>query len=172
MAHGVQPRCRVTLVDDNLDFLDLMQELLAERYEVVAISGRRVTLEAIADSRPDLVMVDVHLDDTALQGWFVTLLRAHRYLRGVPIVVCSADVGGLTGRADAVLATGNTAVLYKPFSLDAVEELISRGLSVGFAAGQPTDDDERRADVASDAGMVGTGWAWAGGTGVRGSVSG
>ena len=161
MAGAVQPRCRITVVDDDPEFVDLMQELLSERYAVFGLSGLVVTPEAIADTRADLVMVDLHLGGTGLQGWeIVTLMRAHRYLRDVPIVVCTG-VTGFDGRADRVLDTGNTALLYKPFSLGAIEAIISQGLSVGFTRRQLTAEDDGGAPrgrslrtVDSDAGLI------------------
>lgn len=140
MADAVGTRSRIAVIDDNADFLDLMRDLLSERYEVVALSGKGLTPHAIADCLPDMVMVDLHLDGDSLQGWeIVTLLRAHRRLRSVPILVCSADQLGLGAQADRMLAMGNTALIVKPFSLDALEELINHGLSGRFPGTAPAE---------------------------------
>ncbi len=68
-----------------------------------------------------------------LQGWdIVRLVRAHRDLGAVPIVVCSGDPAELNGRSSALSNAGNTALLVKPFSLEAVEDLVRRGLDRGY----------------------------------------
>jgi len=133
LARAAEPRSRITIIDDHPEFLALMQDLLSGSYDVAVLSGHDIGPDDLVDSRPDLLIVDLRLDRRDLQGWdIVALARAHRDLRTIPIVVCSADENAVNVRAGALLNGGNTAVLIKPFNVDALEEIVSQGLGTGF----------------------------------------
>jgi DNA-binding response OmpR family regulator len=128
---------RITVIDDHAEFLGLMRQLLSGSYDVRTFTGRDISPDDILDSNPDLLIVDLRLDTRDLQGWdVVRLVRAHRHLRAIPIVVCSADHGALRERS-AAMSAANVASLAKPFELEALEALIQRGLSDGFAGDAP-----------------------------------
>ena len=125
---------RITVIDDHSEFLGLMRELLSASYEVRTFTGREISPDDILESRPDLLIVDLRLDRRDLQGWdVVTLVRAHRHLRRVPIIVCSADTGALADRSEAMLRAGNIAALAKPFNIAELDETVRLGLAGGFA---------------------------------------
>ena len=127
-------RRRITVIDDQDDFLELMMDVLSPRHHVATFSGHDLTPDDVVDSRPDLLVIDLRLARGDLQGLdIVRLARAHRDLRAVPIVVCSGDPLALDGRAEALSSAGNTAMLLKPFSLETVEEIVGRGLDRGYA---------------------------------------
>jgi PAS domain S-box-containing protein len=159
MARAAKPRGRITIIDDHPEFLALMQDLLSVRYDVVGFSGSELGPDDIVDSRPDLLIVDLRLDRRDLQGWdIVALARADRHLRTIPIVVCSADENALNARAGALLNAGNTAVLIKPFTVDAIEEIVRQGLRAGFpraeVGGSGRDGYRRLLDTSRDAVLV------------------
>jgi CheY-like chemotaxis protein len=133
MARAVPERGRITVVDDHADFLEVVREILSEDHDVVAFSGQDITMDDIVGSRPDLMMVDLRLDRSELQGLdILTRARAHPQLSDVPVIICSADIHGLGKRVDAVLDAGNTALLAKPFTVDSLEEVVTQGLTRGF----------------------------------------
>ena len=141
MSRVPDRRRRITVIDDNPDFLEVMQEALSEEHDVIAFSGHEITPDHIVDSRPDLLIVDLRLDRGELQGWeIVTLVRAHRRVRTTPIVVCSADTQALTDRAAVILGAGNIALLSKPFDLDHLERVVRHGLTNGFPGGRGERD--------------------------------
>lgn len=120
-------RPRVTVVNDNPQFLELMSAILDEDagYEVSLFNGEATSIDEIARSAPDLVIVDLLLGGAS--GWeIVTLARADERLAGVPVVVCSADVTGLRERAGELERIGDVHVLAKPFGIDEVTELVER----------------------------------------------
>jgi CheY-like chemotaxis protein len=130
MAHDGAPR--VTVIDDHAEFLGLMRQLLSGTYDVRTFTGHDISPDDILDSNPDLLVLDLRLDTRDLQGWdVVRLVRAHRHLRAIPIIVCSADHAALRERSAAMRAA-KVASLAKPFELEALEALIQRGLSHGF----------------------------------------
>jgi DNA-binding response OmpR family regulator len=126
-----QTRPRISVVNDNPDFLELMSAILDEDagYDVRLFNGKQTSIDELAGSRPDLIIVDLLLGGAS--GWeIVTLARADERLASVPIIVSSADVTALRDRADDLERIGNVHVLAKPFAIDEitdlVEELIGR----------------------------------------------
>ena len=129
-------RPRISVLNDNADFLELMSAILDDDagYEVRLFNGKETTITELSASDPDLVVVDLLLGGAS--GWeIVTLARADPRLAGVPIIVCSADVTALRERTDELLHIGNVHVLAKPFGIDQltalVEDLVGRASPTG-----------------------------------------
>jgi DNA-binding response OmpR family regulator len=126
-------RPRISVLNDNADFLELMSAILDEDagYEVQLFTGKETGIEALAESRPDLVIVDLLLGGAS--GWeIVTLCRADERLAAVPIIVCSADVTALRDRGEELGRIGNVHMLAKPFGVEEltalVESLVGRAV--------------------------------------------
>jgi two-component system, sensor histidine kinase ChiS len=120
-------RPRISVVNDNPDFLELMSAILDEDagYEVTLFDGEETSISELAASRPDLIIVDLLLGGAS--GWeIVALARAHEQLAEIPVIVCSADVTALRDRADELAGIANLHVLEKPFSVDDVTDLVKR----------------------------------------------
>jgi DNA-binding response OmpR family regulator len=127
-------RPRISVVNDNPDFLELMAAILDEDagYDVSLFDGEETSVDELAASEPDLVIVDLLLGGAS--GWeIVTLCRADGRLAQTPIVVCSADVAGLRERSDELEQVANLHVLEKPFGLDEVTELVEQLIGRGVA---------------------------------------
>ncbi len=132
MSDAMRPR--ITVINDNPDFLELMRAILDEDagYAVTVFAGEATTIGEIAASDPALIIVDLLLGGAS--GWeIVTLARADQRLADVPVVICSADVTALRDRADELERIGSVHVLAKPFGIDEVTELVERliGAPVG-----------------------------------------
>jgi two-component system alkaline phosphatase synthesis response regulator PhoP len=85
------PSGRILMVDDDRDFAEALGTLLRRHgYEVLwASDGREGVLRARRDA-PDLILVDVMMDERT-EGFFVVQeLRRIPELQGVPIFVVSA----------------------------------------------------------------------------------
>jgi DNA-binding NtrC family response regulator len=121
---------RVTVINDSSQFLDLMRELLAELgHDMVGLEAVKTSIEEIVASRPELLVVDLRLEDKRqeVSGWeLVILARSHRQLLGVPIILCTADLWELTKRADDLEQIANVHVRTMPFTLDDMSGLITR----------------------------------------------
>ena len=119
-------RPRISVVNDNPEFLELMSAILAEDagYEVSLFDGEATSIDELAGSRPDLLIVDLLLGGAS--GWeIVALARADARLAGIPVLVCSADVNGLRERAEELERVGNLHVLRKPFGVDELTDTVS-----------------------------------------------
>ncbi len=122
-----EPRPRISVVNDNADFLELMSAILDEDagYDVSLFNGQRAGIGEIAATEPDLIVVDLLLGGAS--GWeIVTLARSDERLADVPIIVCSADVTALRDSAAELEQIGNVHVLSKPFALDEMTDLVER----------------------------------------------
>jgi CheY-like chemotaxis protein len=136
---GPGPRtARITVVDDNQEFLDLLRDLFGEFFEVSTVA-RVASVNDVADTAPDILIVDLHSSETTgrLTGpQLVGLARRHRSLRRVPIIVCTGDVTGIMRRGDDLIAHGNVHLLAKPFELEVIEGLVNRLVSPDHATDQ------------------------------------
>jgi len=128
-------RPRITVLNDNPEFLELMSAILDEDagYDVTTFSEATTSVDDLVESRPDLVIVDLLL--AGASGWeIIALSRADDRLKDVPIIVCSADVASLRDRADELERVGNVHVLAKPFGIDELTELVERLIGRAVAA--------------------------------------
>jgi two-component system response regulator MprA len=120
-------RPRISVINDNAEFLDLMSAILDEDagYEVSLFKGEFVEISELVSSDPDLIIVDLLLGGAS--GWeIVTLSRSDERLAPVPIIVCSADVTALRDRETDLERIGRVHMLAKPFAIDEITELVER----------------------------------------------
>jgi DNA-binding response OmpR family regulator len=129
MSDAAPPR--ITVINDNPEFLELMSAILDEDagYAVTLIDGEATAIDEIAASEPDLIIVDLLLGGAS--GWdIVALSRAHERLADIPIIICSADVVALRDRANELEEIGKVHVLAKPFGIDEVTALVEQLIGV------------------------------------------
>lgn len=141
MRDNGTPRARVAVIDDQPS-VDLLCEVLSERYRVVGITRDRVSRRRIVESRPDVIIIDLDLrgdEGIARLG----RLRSDARLAAIPMIVCSADAYALREHEAPLAAMPNLFVLPKPFSLDdlhavvrAAVEITRRRWSAGRSAGR------------------------------------
>lgn len=115
----------VQVVDDDRDFLDLLEAVLApEGYRVVSCAD---PAQAYAEARrvhPDVLVVDLLMP--VCSGWqIIEQVRADPTLAGLPIIVCTAALPELSQHA-AALRQWNCHILLKPFELDELLSLVKR----------------------------------------------
>jgi CheY-like chemotaxis protein len=120
-----QPQ-RVTVVNDNLEFLKLMGDLLKEeRYPVTLVDGDRGdAVDLIRASKPQALIIDLRLGGAELHGWDVLRsLRSDPDLSELPTLICTGDLRGLEQVADQLVGMRRVSTLKKPFDID---ELFSK----------------------------------------------
>lgn len=121
-------RRRITVVNDNPEFLALMDNLLEDGsgYEVTTIDGDLLhDIEPIRESRPDLLIVDLRLRRDGIAGWDILMtLRADPEMRELPTILCTGDVQGLKEHADAIAEDPRVRILTKPFRLDEADAVV------------------------------------------------
>lgn len=123
---------RVTIVNDNPDFLELVHDILEDdRFEATAIDGdRRDALEAIKASRPDVLMIDLRMGSDELKGWSIAQeVRTKPEFEGLPVLLCSADVPALKHLENDLEADRHVGTLVKPFGVDELTAALDRLLA-------------------------------------------
>lgn len=123
---------RVTVVNDNPEFLALVQDILEDdRYEATTIDGDRPdALGAVRESRPDLLMIDLRMGSDGLHGWNIAQeVRAEPDFAGLPVLICSADVLALKELEADLDDTQHVGTLSKPFGIDQLIESIDELLA-------------------------------------------
>ena len=128
---------RITVVNDNPQFLELVRDILKdEHYAVTTIDGDlEGASERIVDSRPELVILDLRLGTDELHGWDIAQqLRREPSLDGLPMILCSADVLALHALADDLERTKQVRTLQKPFAIAELTAAIDGLLAEAKAA--------------------------------------
>ena len=75
-------------------------------------------------------MIDLHLGPDGLTGLdMIRLIRAHRQLQHVPIIVCSAALDVIAMHRDELNRTRNLFVLPMPFQLEELEVCVAAALA-------------------------------------------
>jgi CheY-like chemotaxis protein len=121
VIEGALPR--ITVVDDNDDFVALIAEIFSGRFAVAA--ARDPLLSGLADTRPQLLIIGPRAGGGRLDGWErVKLVRRHRELRGVPIVVCTTGLIALDVDGERLAEYADVYLLAVPFSLEVLEGLV------------------------------------------------
>jgi CheY-like chemotaxis protein len=117
---------RVLIVDDEADIREVVSEALSfEGHEVLTAVDGISALRACYAHSPDLVLLDLMMP--GMTGWeFRAAQLRDPAIAGIPVVVVSA-----LGRDTRIDATG---FLPKPFSLDALVEVVRRAARPGHVA--------------------------------------
>ena len=126
---------RVTVVNDNPEFLDLVHDILEDdRYDATKIDGDRPdAVEAIVESRPDVLMIDLRMGSEGMHGWDVAKrVRSDDRFDQLPILLCSADVRALREIGEELDDEHRIQCIEKPFSIDrlttAIDELFGHAV--------------------------------------------
>lgn len=123
-------RKKILIVDDNSDLRKLIVFFLKRSgYDTVeAATG----LEAIKQARathPDLVLMDLSMP--VLTGdEAMARLKADPSTRNIPVIVTTAFIYGPL--VDRAIAHGASDVLYKPFHVKSLHDMVQRHLSVNY----------------------------------------
>ncbi|MBV9357536.1 MAG: response regulator [Chloroflexi bacterium] len=130
MAAAAEAYHRVLIVEDEALLRRIVARNLASRgLEVRETDSAEAAVRAIADERPDLLLLDINLPDRT--GWDV-LRELNRQASGVPTIVMSA-VRARPSRLDEFRPL---AYLPKPFPLESLLRLVLE------PAAEPTAGDE------------------------------
>ncbi|MGI8792645.1 MAG: response regulator [Acidimicrobiales bacterium] len=113
---------RVLAVDDEPDIRLLIELLLGQAgYDVETVGTGEAAIHRIADSVPDLLLLDIFLP--GMSGWDVAIdLQAQGLLPALPILMLSAHADPHAG--DRAKALGCRGFLTKPFDPDSLVEQV------------------------------------------------
>jgi CheY-like chemotaxis protein len=125
-SNGHSPH--ILVLNSSEEFLQLMQTLLTdEGFRVTTDTKAADKLEEIAESQPDLVIVDfLWVNDT--DGWrLMQLMKLNPRTTKIPVILCTAGVTEVEALAPQ-LGRMHIEVVIKPFDLDDLLNAIRRQL--------------------------------------------
>ncbi len=113
-----QARPRIAVCDDDLPFVELMDEVLAEEgYAAICCLDGAKAFETIRRELPDLVILDLRIR-TPDDGLIVlNMMRLDPTTTHIPVILCSAATQVLGANAER-LRKQNCDILEKPFHLE------------------------------------------------------
>jgi len=129
---------RIMVINDTQEILQLFREILEEEggYEVVLASYEPQMLEHVKEYKPNLIISD-HVFGEEKVGWqLVQRLKMDRETAEVPIIVCSGAIKELR-EMEGYLTQKNIGVLYKPFDVDELLNLVERKLKEDGGQSKP-----------------------------------
>jgi CheY-like chemotaxis protein len=123
-ARGLSAAGHVLVVDDNPVNVKLLRLLLeGEGYQVHTAEGAESALRALAQRRPELILMDVQL--RGVDGLELTRrLKADTATAAIPVVAVTAYA--MKGDEERALAAGCDGYLPKPIDTNRLLELVSR----------------------------------------------
>jgi len=114
----------VLVVDDEADIRDLVSGVLEdEGYSVRAAADSTAALEAIRDRRPSLLLLDVWLQGSRLDG-LQLLQEVKRFDPSLPVLIISGH--GNLDTAVAAIREGAVDFIEKPFEAERLLHLVAR----------------------------------------------
>ena len=116
----------ILYVEDNLDNRILVRRVLqAEGYVVHEASDAADALRILANSSPDLILMDINMPD--MDGYSLTThIKAMPGLNAIPIIAVTANV--MRGDREKTLEAGCDGYIQKPIDVDSLPEQIRRYL--------------------------------------------
>lgn len=121
-------RFKVLLVEDNQMNKILVREILTlNGYEIIEARSGTEALKALAVSRPDVILMDLHLPE--MDGITATrIIKSDEKNRRIPILALTASA--MRGEEDKILSKGFDGYVAKPIEkkklLEAILESLGR----------------------------------------------
>jgi CheY-like chemotaxis protein len=123
---------RIMVINDTQEILELFRQILEEEagYEVRLSSFEPQMLEHVKEYKPDLIISD-HVFGEEKIGWqFIQRLKMDRETATIPVIVCSGAIKELK-EMEGYLTQKGIGVLYKPFDIDELLNLVEMKLAEG-----------------------------------------
>jgi CheY-like chemotaxis protein len=131
MAQGELPSRHILVVNDTEEILDLFRDIVEGLgHRMTAWSFSPDDLAKITEIAPDLIILDLMLGPTELQGWaLLQKLRMSRPTEEIPVIVCTAATNWVREQ-EGWLTANATKVVLKPFKVPHLEHAIRQALEL------------------------------------------
>ena len=114
--------CRVLIVDDEPQFIDLMKTRLeANDYEVLTAYDGQEALDKVRQEKPDLIILDVGLPK--IDGFeVIKALQTEEHFKNIPIIMLTGHTGA--NEIKTGMELGAVSYVQKPFKAETLLALI------------------------------------------------
>jgi len=124
---------RIGVVNDDTVFLDMMEAVLKDHgWETMVYREGHSAFAALKADPPDLIILDIRLEEPETGWTLLELLTLERQTRSVPVIVCSAALLDLRAHEELLRQYG-IKILPKPFDIDALYRCVEESL-IGSSA--------------------------------------
>jgi CheY-like chemotaxis protein len=145
----------ILVVNDTEEILDLFRDIVEGLgHRMTAWSFSPDDLAKVTEIGPDLIILDLMLGPTELQGWaLLQKLRMSPPTESTPVIVCTAATNWVREQ-EGWLAANATKVVLKPFKVKHLEHAIRQALELPEVAASsalveresgPSDDGDTAA---------------------------
>lgn len=130
-ADGHATGKHVLVVNDTEEILDLFRAILDDLgHRMTAWSFSPDDLAKVTEIQPDLVILDLLMGPTELQGWaLLQKMRMNPATEHIPVIVCSAATNWVREQ-EGWLAANGVKVVLKPFKVADLERGIAQALQL------------------------------------------
>ena len=120
----------VLVVNDTEEILELFQLILHDEagYEVTITSYQPHMVEHVKEIKPDLIISDHVFGEEKIGFQFLQRLKMDRKTADIPVIICSGAIRELKEQ-EGYLTAKNVGVLYKPFDVDELLDMVSLKLA-------------------------------------------
>ncbi len=118
---------RILLVDDVSINLKCASEILKDTYEIVTAKSGRMAMQALKESTPDLILLDVEMPE--MSGYDVLKnIKAEPALSDIPVIFLTENHE--KSQEKQGLSLGAAEYIYKPFHPEDMQEKIDKVLKI------------------------------------------
>lgn len=138
MTETKVPSRHILVVNDTEEILDLFRDIVEGLgHRMTAWSFSPDDLAKITEIAPDLIILDLMLGPTELQGWaLLQKLRMSRPTEEIPVIVCTAATNWVREQ-EGWLAANAIKVVLKPFKVPHLEHAIRQALDLPGVTASP-----------------------------------
>ncbi|MDQ3691731.1 MAG: response regulator [Chloroflexota bacterium] len=138
MADSGHASRHVLVVNDTEEILDLFRDILEGMgHQMTAWSYSPDDLAKVTEIQPDLIVLDLMLGPTELQGWaLLQKVRMSRQTEDIPVVLCTAATNWVREQ-EGWLAANAVKVVMKPFKVEHLEHAIRHALKLSQVMASP-----------------------------------
>jgi len=131
MADSGQQSQHILVVNDTEEILDLFRDIVEGMgHRMTAWSYSPDDLAKVTEIQPDLIILDLMIGPTELQGWaLLQKIRMSRPTEDTPVIVCTAATNWVREQ-EGWLAANAVKVVLKPFKVAHLEHAIEQALDL------------------------------------------
>ncbi len=131
MPNQTSNSTHVLVVNDTEEILDLFRDILENMgHRMTAWSFSPDDLATVTEVKPDLIILDLMLGPTELQGWaLLQKIRMTPATEDIPVIVCSAATNWVREQ-EGWLAANAVKVVLKPFKVAQLEHAVEQTLAL------------------------------------------